>query len=240
VSTIDERVAAALAVLERKGSTRVREEALTRYGITAPRSYGVRMGEIQKLAKSLGKDHDLAAALWKTGWYEARLLCAYVDEPGKVTTTQMDRWARDFDNWGIVDTICFVLFDQAAGRWSRVEPWCRHEDEFVRRAGFVMLACLGAHDREAPDAGFLKGLKLIERGATDERNFVKKGISWAIRIIGGRNVALNKATRETCERLAASQNPTARSIGKLGLRDLAGASMKKRLERQSRTKARKR
>lgn len=229
----DDRVAEALAWLERKGSKRVKEEARTRYGIDAPKSFGVPVGMIQKLAKELGKDHALAAALWATGWYEARLLCAYVDEPEKVTSAQMDRWARDFDNWGIVDTICFVLFDRTAARWSKVEPWCRHKDEFVRRAGFVMLACLGAHDRTAPDSGFLKGLKLIERGATDERNFVKKGISWAIRIIGGRNVALNRATWETCERLAASDDPTARSIGKLGLRDLNSPALKARLKKKT-------
>jgi 3-methyladenine DNA glycosylase AlkD len=236
VSSTAERVREALAYLERKGSRRVREEALTRYGITAPRSFGVRVGEVQKLARQLGRDHELAAALWATGWYEARLLCAYVDEPEAVTSAQMDRWARDFDNWGIVDTICFVLFDRAPHRWAKVEPWCRHKGEFVRRAGFVMLACLGAHDRAAPDSAFLKGLRLIEQGATDERNFVKKGISWAIRIIGARNLALHAATRETCERLAQSGDPTARSVGKLGLRDLNGASLKARLKKKTKPK----
>lgn len=236
MSETAERVAEALAWLERKGSKRVREEALTRYGITAPRSFGVRIGDIQLLAKRLGKDHALAAALWNTGWYEARLLCSYVDEPDKVTVAQMDRWAREFDNWGIVDTICFVLFDRSKHGWSRVEPWCKRKEEYVRRAGFVMLACLGAHDRTAPDSAFLKGLRLIERGATDERNFVKKGVSWAIRIIGGRNQALHDATRETCERLAQSEDPTARSIGKLGLRDLNSASLKARLRKKSKIK----
>lgn len=233
MTSTDERVAEALAWLERKGSNRVKEEARTRYGIDAPQSFGVQVGAIQQLARQLGTDHALAAALWKTGWYEARLLCAYVDDPAKVTTAQMDRWCRDFDNWGVVDTICFVLFDRTEARWSRVEPWCKHKHEFVRRAGFVMLACLGSHDKTAPDSAFLKGLKLIERGATDERNFVKKGISWAIRIIGGRNVALHKATRECCERLAESEDPTAKSIGKLGLRDLNSPALKARLKKKS-------
>lgn len=236
MSSTAERVKQALAWLEKKGSARVREEARTRYGIDAPKSFGVAVGEVQKLARQLGRDHELAAALWATKWYEARLLCAYVDEPEQVTSAQMDRWARDFDNWGIVDTICFVLFDRAPHRWSKVEPWCRHKDEFVRRAGFVMLACLGSHDRAAPDSAFLKGLKLIEKGATDDRHFVKKGISWAIRIIGGRNLTLHEATRETCERLAQSEDPTARSIGKLGLRDLSGASLKARLKKSTRKK----
>jgi 3-methyladenine DNA glycosylase AlkD len=233
VSTTDERVAEALAWLERKGSKRVKEEARTRYGIDAPQSFGVQVGAIQQLAKQLGKDHALAAALWATGWYEARLLCAYVDDPDKVTVAQMNRWCRDFDNWGVVDTICFVLFDRTEARWGRVEPWCTHKGEWVRRAGFVMLACLGSHDKSAPDAAFLTGLKLIERGATDGRNFVKKGVSWAIRIIGGRNLVLHRATRDCCERLAESADPTAKSIGKLGLRDLNSPALKARLKKQS-------
>lgn len=236
MSDTTDQVREALAWLEQKGSKRVRDEARTRYGIDAPKSFGVPVGMVQQLAKRLGQNHELAAALWATGWYEARLLCSYVDEPEKVTVAQMDRWARDFDNWGIVDTVCFVLFDRSKHAWGRVEPWCRRKEEFIRRAGFVMLACLGAHDKAAPDLAFLKGLRLIERGATDERNFVKKGISWAIRIIGGRNPALHQATRETCERLAESEDPVARSIGKLGLRDLNSAALQARLRKKSKTK----
>lgn len=224
-----DRVREALAWLERKGSKRVRDEARTRYGIVAPKSFGVKVGVIQQLAKQLGQDHELAAALWATGWYEARLLCAYVDEPAKVTSAQMDRWVREFDNWGIVDTICFVLFDRTKHAWGKVEPWCKRKEEYVRRTGFVMLACLGLHDREATDRPFLQGLKLIEKGATDERNFVRKGVMWALRVIGGRNMALNKAALETSRRLSQSEDPTARSIGKQGLRELGSSKLQQRL-----------
>jgi 3-methyladenine DNA glycosylase AlkD len=229
MSDTADRVRDALAWLKRKGSKRVRDEAKARYGIVAPRSFGVPVGVIQQLARQLGKDHELAAALWVTEWYEARLLCAYVDLPEKVTAAQMERWVGDFDNWGIVDTICFVLFDRSTLAWGKVEPWCRRNEEFVRRAGFVLLACLGLHDKTAPDSAFLKGLKLIEKGAADERNFVKKGVMWALRVIGGRNLALNKAALETSKRLAASEDPTARSLGKQGLRELGSPKLQKKL-----------
>ncbi len=223
-----DRVREALAWLEKKGSRRVRDEAKTRYGVDAPKSFGVPVGAVQQLAKTLGKDHRLAAELWATGWYEARLLCSYVDEAERVTPAQMDRWARDFDNWGIVDTVCFVLFDKSRHAWGRVEPWCKRKEEFVRRAGFVMLACLGLHDMSAPDSRFLKGLALIEQYADDERNFVRKGISWALRVIGGRSAALNAAARQSCQRLIDSGDPVARSIGTQGMRELKSAQVTRR------------
>jgi 3-methyladenine DNA glycosylase AlkD len=223
-----DRLREALAWLEKKGSKRVREEAKTRYGVDAPQSFGVPVGAVQQLAKQLGKDHQLAAELWATGWYEARLLCAYVDEVDLVTPAQMDRWVRDFDNWGIVDTVCFVLFDKSKHAWSRVEPWCKRKEEFVRRAGFVMLACLGLHDKAAPDARFLTGLALIEKYAGDDRNFVRKGVSWALRVIGGRNAVLNAAARESCQRLIESGDPVARSIGTQGMRELKSVQVTRR------------
>ena len=121
----------------------------TRYGIVTPKAFGVPMGTIQLLAKRLGTDHELAAALWATGWYEARLLCAYVDDPARVTPAQMDRWVRDFDNWGICDTVCFKLFDRTPHAWAKVAPWSRRRDEFGKRAAFALLASLGLHDKRA-------------------------------------------------------------------------------------------
>jgi 3-methyladenine DNA glycosylase AlkD len=224
-----ERVRAVLRQLERAGTKRTREEQLTKYGITAPKAFGVKVGAIQTIAKRLGKDHALAGALWKTGWYEARLLCAYVDEPDLVTVAQMDRWAKDFDNWGVVDTLCFVLFDQAPKAWSRVRPWAAKKDAYVRRAGYVLLACLAAHDKASGDAPFLKALPLIEKGATDERNFVKKGVSWALRMVGRRSPALNRAAVELSQKLAASDDPTKRWIGRGALKELASSTLKKRL-----------
>lgn len=227
------RVDEALRWLESRGSRKTRDELLSRYGITAAKAYGVPVGVIQKLARETGRDHALAAALWETGWYEAQLATAYIDEPEKVTAAQMDRWAKDWDNWGIVDTLCFCLFDRTPHAWGKVEQWSRRREEYIRRGAFALLACLALHDRAATDARFLKSLKLIEKVATDERNFVKKGVSWAVRAIGGRNKALNTATLELCGRLAASEDPTARSIGKLGIRDLGSAALQRRFARRA-------
>jgi 3-methyladenine DNA glycosylase AlkD len=227
MTELDRRVASALQWLESRASRKTRDELSTRYGITTDKAYGVPVGVIQKLAKEVGRDHALALALWETGWYEARLLTSYVDEPGKVTSAQMDRWARDWDNWGIVDTVCFCLFDRTPHAWGKVEQWSKRREEYIRRGGFVMLACLALHDKTAPDAPFLKGLKLIEKGATDERNFVKKGVSWALRTIAMRNASLRKAALELSRKLADSADPTATSIGKLGIRDIDKISRKK-------------
>ena len=225
----DPRVQEALSWLERRGSKRARDEMLTRYGITAPKAYGVSMAMIQQLAKRLGRDHRLAAALWATGWYEARLLAAFVDEPERVTSAQMDRWARDFDNWGICDTACFKLFDRSPHAWSKVAPWCARREEFVRRAGFALLACLALHDKGAADKAFLATLPLIERAATDDRNFVKKGVSWALRAIGGRNPGLQAAAVALAERLSASDHASARWLGKDALRGLATPAARRRV-----------
>lgn len=219
MSAKDGQVREALAWLERHGTRRTRE-GMARYGIVADKAFGVPVGSIQQLGKRLGRDHDLAAALWETGWYEARMLCAYVDEPARVTAAQMDRWARDFDNWGITDTLCFALFDRTPHAWKKVEQWSRRRDEFVKRAGFALLASLGVHDKRSGDEPFRRSLKLIERGAFDERNFVKKGVSWALRHIGHRNAKLHAAAIRTARRLGASDDPTRRWVGKDALRDL--------------------
>lgn len=214
------RVREVLGRLERQGSARIRADMLKRYGIVAPKAYGVPMGVIQRLAKSLGRDHDLALALWATGWYEARLLAAYVDQPERVTAAQMDRWARDFDNWGVCDTLCFCLFDRTPHAWRKVTQWSGRRDEFVKRAAFALLASLALHDKETADAPFVAALPLIERAATDERNFVKKGVSWALRSIGRRSPGCRAASVELARRLAASEQAAERWVGKDALREL--------------------
>jgi 3-methyladenine DNA glycosylase AlkD len=214
------RVREVLGRLERQGRARVREDMLKRYGIVAPKAYGVPVGAIQQLAKSLGRDHDLALALWSTGWYEARLLAAYVDQPEQVSSAQMDRWAKDFDNWGVCDTICFCLFDRTPHAWRKVTHWAGRRDEFVKRAAFALLASLALHDKETGDPPFLATLPLIEWAATDERNFVKKGVSWALRSIGRRSPALRAASVELARRLADSKQPAERWVGKDAVREL--------------------
>ncbi len=224
-----QRVKDALAWLERRGSKRVREEMLTRYGITAPKAYGVPVGTIQQLGKQLGRDHELAIALWATGWYEARMLCSFVDQPERVTPAQMDRWARDFDNWGICDTICFHLFDRTPHAWKKPGPWSRRRDEFVKRAAFALLAGLALHDKQADDEAFLEGLSLVERAAGDERNFVKKGVSWALRVLGRRNRALNRASLETARRLVDSDQRAAQWIGRQAMKELSSPAVQRKL-----------
>jgi len=210
-------VQAALAWLKAK-STPHDYQNLARFGITASKAFGVSISNIQALAKQLGRDHELAAALWDTGWYEARLLTSFVDEPAKVTPAQMDRWCRDFDNWGICDTVCFHLFDRTPYAWDKVAEWTAQPDEFVKRAGFALLASLAGHDKKASDELVIANLAFIEREATDDRNFVKKGVNWALRRIGTRNAVVKEAAIEVAQRLARSSNATARWNGKDALR----------------------
>ncbi len=218
-SGVSERLQAVLAKLERQGSRRNRE-GMARYGIVAEKAFGVSVGTLRSLGKELGRDHELALALWDSGWYEARMLTAFVDEPDRVTAAQMDRWCRDFDNWAICDHLCFHLFDQTPHAFAKVKQWAKRKDEFEKRAAFALLASLAGHDKDAPEEAFLRCLPLVEGAATDERNFVKKGVSWALRGIGHRTPALHMAAVELAKRLAASTEPAARWVGKDTLRDL--------------------
>jgi 3-methyladenine DNA glycosylase AlkD len=223
-----DRVRDILGWLERRGSRRNRE-GMARYGIVADKVFGVSVSTIQQFATRIGRDHDLAIALWKTGWYEARMLTAFIDEPARVTPAQMDEWAGDFDNWAICDTVCFHLFDRTPHAWRKVNEWSRRRHEFVKRAAFALVASLALHDKRAGDEPFLRSLLLVERAATDERNFVKKGVSWALRVVGRRNDALNAAAIETARRLAGSTDASARWIGKGALRELTGPVVRRRL-----------
>ena len=224
----DPRVTSALHWLERHG-TRKNREGMARYGLVARHVFGVSVGDLQKYAKTLGRDHDLALGLWDTGWYEARLLAAFVDEPAKVTAGQMDRWARDFENWGDCDTVCLHLFDKTPLAWRKVPTWCGRKPEFQRRAGFALLAALALHDKASSDAPFRKSFTLIRKAATDDRNFVKKAVNWALRSIGNRSVAMYDAAVDLAEEFAASEDPTTRWIGKDALRDLKRPLVRKRV-----------
>jgi 3-methyladenine DNA glycosylase AlkD len=215
-----------LAWLQKNGSRRV-ADGMARYGIaTADRVAGVSVGELRTMAKRIGKDHELAGELWASGWYEARMLAAFVAEPARLTGRQMNAWAADFDNWATCDHACFHLFDRTPLGWEAAVRWSKSPREFVKRAGFALMASLALHDKEAEDDRFLPFLSLIERGATDERNFVKKGVSWALRSIGRRSQALSQAAVELAKRLAASKEPAARWVGKDALRDLRKARVR--------------
>jgi 3-methyladenine DNA glycosylase AlkD len=202
---------------------------MARYAIVAPNVFGVSVGTIREIGKRTGRDHALAIGLWTSGWYEARMLAAFVDDPARVTVAQMDRWAKDFDNWAICDHLCFHLFDKTPHAWGRIAAWHRRREEFVKRAAFALLAGVALHDKNAPDTPFIRSLGWIERAATDERNFVKKGVSWALRSIGHRNAALHAASVAAASRLADSADATARWIGKDSLRDLMRPQVVKRV-----------
>jgi 3-methyladenine DNA glycosylase AlkD len=217
---IGARVNEALALLRQKATAHDMAN-LAKFGIAASKPIGVSMANIQVVAKRVGRSHELALALWKTGWYEARMLASMVDVPAEVTPAQMDRWCRDFDNWGITDTVCFKLFDQSPHAWSRVAPWTAKRGEFQKRAGFALLACLAGHDKSAKDSAFLKGLVLIRKGASDERPLVMKSVSWALRRIGTRNAALYAAALAAAKTLAASADASERWVGKDAVRDLS-------------------
>jgi 3-methyladenine DNA glycosylase AlkD len=227
--SLDDQVREVLTSLERLADKRVREDMSKRYGVYTDKAFGVSMSNIQKVARPLGRNHELAALLWETGWYEARMLTSFVDEPARVTSAQMDRWCRDFDNWGIVDTLCFNLFDRTPHAWRKVTEWTNKEAEFVKRAGFALLWSLTVHDKLAGDEPFLQGLVFIERAAADERHFVKKAVNMALRAIGKRNPALNAAAVTVARRLADSPSASARWVGKDALRELTSVSVTRRL-----------
>ena len=212
--------------LERKGSKRLRD-GLVRYGIVTDKAFGIQVGDLQRYAKALGRDHALAQELWRTGWYEARMLCSWIAEPARLTPAQMDRWAKDWDNWGICDTIYLHCFDRSPHAWGRAKAWRTSKAEFVKRGAFALVAGMAVHDKACPDGPFLDALDWMERAADDERNFVKKGVNWALRAVGRRNRALRAPATALARRLAGREEPAPRWIGKDALRDFAKVDARK-------------
>jgi 3-methyladenine DNA glycosylase AlkD len=210
--------------MERRG-TRKGREGLARFGISASKVFGVpSVGMLRTYGKKLGPDHALADALMESGWYEARLLAAFVAEPDKLTAAQMNRWISRCENWGDVDTLCFVAFDRSALAWGRLPIWATRKGEFEKRAAFALLASLALHAKSAPDVKFVAALPLIERAAADPRNFVKKGVSWALRAYARRGAAVRAAALVVANTLARSDDATKRWVGRDGLRDLGKVS----------------
>ncbi|MGD9904837.1 MAG: DNA alkylation repair protein [Vicinamibacterales bacterium] len=218
----------ALTWLERRGTRRNRD-GMARYGITAAKAFGVSMATMQTLARRLGRDHDLARALWRSGWHEARILAALVGEPDRLTPAEMDAWCRDFDNWAVCDTVCLHLFDKSPLAWRKVRAWARRRGEFEKRAAFALLAGLALHDRRAREARFHAVWPLIERAATDPRHYVRKGVSWALRAIGHRSLALHGAAVDLATRFARAEDPSTRWIGRDALRDLTRPAVRTRV-----------
>ena len=202
---------------------------MARYGLNSPTTLGLCMPDLMRIARETGKDHALAQRLWDSGIYEARILAFMVDEWRLVTEKQMEDWARDFDNWGIVDGCVGHLFDKTPFAYKKAVKWSKRKEEFVKRAGYTMMATLTVHDKKADDETMLKFLPLIVKGATDERRYVSKSVNWALRQIGKRNRALNKRAIETAERIQRLDSKAARWIASDALRELKGEAVQKKL-----------
>jgi 3-methyladenine DNA glycosylase AlkD len=204
-------------------------EGMARYGLNSPTTLGICMPDLMRIAKETGKDHELAQRLWESGIYDARILAFMIDEWRLVTEGQMERWAKDFDNWGIVDGCCGHLFSKTPFAYKKAAEWSKRKEEFVKRAGFSMIAALTVHDKKAEDEKMMRFLPLIEKGATDERKYVSKSVNWALRQIGKRNRALNKKAIETAKRIQKMDSKAARWVASDALRELKGEAVQKRL-----------
>jgi 3-methyladenine DNA glycosylase AlkD len=203
---------------------------MARFGIQGKDVYGVSIPTLRTLAKSIGKDHQLAEGLWQTGVHEARILASMVDLPNRVTEDQMERWVVDVDSWDVCDQCCNNLFKKTVFAYSKTVAWCDRDEEFVKRAGFVLMAVLAVFDKEAPAATFEPFFPLIVREATDERNFVKKAVNWALRQIGKRNLALNARAIDVARQIQAINSKSARWIAKDALRELTSPAVQVRLK----------
>lgn len=203
---------------------------MARFGITGQHILGVPKPDLRQLAKDIGKNqHELALKLWDTGVLEARILASMIDAPAEVTDTQMERWVMDFDSWDVCDQCCSNLFRKTALAYPKALAWSRRDEEFVKRAGFVLMATLAVHDKKASDEQMSQFLPIIMAEAADERNFVKKAVNWALRQIGKRNPALNRRAIETAHLLADSESGSARWVAKDALRELTGPKVQARL-----------
>ena len=203
-------------------------KGMARYGITAERNYGVSMPKLTELAKEIGRDHLLAQQLWDAGIRETRILAAMVDDPGLVTEDQMEQWVKDFDSWEVCDQCCMKLFKRTKFAYAKAVEWSARSEEFVKRAGFVLMACLTVNDKKADDREFLKFLPLIKREARDNRTFVKKSVNWALRQIGKRNRALNEMAIKTAKEIQQSST-SAKWIASDAIRELTSDAVQKRL-----------
>jgi len=224
-----ERLAEALALLQRHARPE-QLAGLARFGITGDKRLGLSMPAIRHIARTLGRDQTLALALWDTGIPDARIVAGLVAEPNRLSARQMDTWARDFDSWDVCDQVCGSAFLASPWAWRKVQVWSGRRDEFVRRAAFALLATLAVHDKQSDDKAFLACLPLIEAAADDERNYVKKAVSWALRSIGKRNLALNAAAITTAQHIRQQGSRPARWIASDVLRELQGDAAQARLK----------
>jgi len=204
---------------------------MARFGINPDNTLGVSIPTLRKMAKEIGKNHALAQQFWSSGIHEARLLAGMVDDPQEVTGEQMEGWVADIDSWDVCDQVCSNLFDKTRFAYQKAHEWSGRDEEFVRRAGFVLMAALSVHDKREGDEKFLEFLPLIKRGALDDRNFVKKAVNWALRQIGKRNMDLNKAAILAANDIQKIDSKSAKWIASDALRELTDEKTQKRLRK---------
>lgn len=209
------------------------KDGMARFGINVSNALCISMPALRKLAKEIGKDHALALALWETEIHEARILAALVDDPKQVTEAQMDHWVAGFDSWDVCDGCCSSLFDKTKFAYDKCFEWSRDDREFVKRAGFTMMATLAVHDKKAGDATFNRFFPVILKGSTDERNFVRKAVNWALRQIGKRNLSLNKEAIAVGNEMKTIDSKSARWIASDALRELQGEAVQKKLNKNN-------
>jgi len=207
-------------------------EGMARYGINPKNNLGVSIYKLRPFAKKIGKNHELALKLWKTGIHDARLLAVFIEDITKVSEDQMDLWAQDFDSWDVCDQTCTSLFDTSPIAWKKIREWAEHKKEFVKRAAFSILAGLAVHDKTASNEKFTDFSDIFIKHATDERNYVKKAINWAIRNIGKRNQFLNKKMIELSKEIQHIDSKSAKWIANDAIRELTSEKVKQRLDRK--------
>ena len=205
-------------------------EGMARYGITPERTYGVSIPNLRKMAKEIGTDHQLAQQLWAEDLRETRILASMIDDPKEVSGEQMERWAEDFNYWEICDQCCMNLFEKAKLAYQKCVEWSSRDEEFVKRAGFVLMARLAVGDKKADDEHFDRFLPLIKREASDQRNFVKKAVNWALRQIGKRNFNLNRKAIETAKEIQKMDSSHAKWIASDAIRELTSHAVQERLK----------
>jgi 3-methyladenine DNA glycosylase AlkD len=208
--------------------------AMVRFGVIVRNAHGIPTPVLRKVAKRIGTNHALALEIWKSGNHEARHLAAMIADPEQVTPALMERWARDFNSWDIVDGTCWHPFGETSYAWRKAAEWTRRKPQYVKRAGFALMAYLAIHDREASDAKFERLLSHIRREANDDRNFVKKAVNWALRNIGKRNPRLNRLAIRTAQQIREKDAPAARWVAADALRDLTSTAVQKRIHAKSR------
>jgi 3-methyladenine DNA glycosylase AlkD len=206
---------------------------MARYGINTSRALGVSVPELRGLARRVGRDHDLAAELWSSEIHEARILATMVDDPALVTESQIEAWVFDVDSWDLCDQLCGNLLDRTSYAFRKPVEWSRRDDEFVKRAAFALIATAAVHRKDADDAEFERFLPLIRAGATDDRNSVKKAVSWSLRQIGKRSTSLNRRAVATAREIRRIDSPAARWIASDALRELESDRVRERLRRKS-------